>query len=131
MRGASERGSTMFGGVPRRRGLSAMLTVGLWLSICGAFAAEIFPVRSAGERMYELEAARDRFVRAAASREAVATRDAERPATREAERPASVGLAPPAAGVQARVARPALAGPAFATAGTAAARAPAASCSCE
>jgi hypothetical protein len=56
-----------FAGPRSRRGLKDAAVVAAWLTLCAAFVVEILPVRSATDRLYELEAARDRFARSAAT----------------------------------------------------------------
>jgi hypothetical protein len=77
-----------FAPIPRRRGLAAAAVVALWVSLCGAFAVEILPIGSPVDRLYELEAARDRFERAAQARGALAAHDAADSGSRVAGRAA-------------------------------------------
>ena len=71
----------LFSGLPRRRRLSGLLTVGLWLGLCVAFVSDAIPTSSSEDWLYGVEARRDAHARLLAAREA-----AEHPAPARAAR---------------------------------------------
>jgi hypothetical protein len=68
MTSKSEQTTTLFAGLPRRHGLAAAPVLMLCLALATAFAFEV-TLASPQDRLYELEAQRDFYVRAAAARQ--------------------------------------------------------------
>jgi hypothetical protein len=64
----------LFAGLPRRRRLAGIVTIGLWLGLAVAFISDAVPTRSSVDWLYGVEARRDAHARALAARAA-----AERP----------------------------------------------------
>ncbi|WP_041448492.1 hypothetical protein [Anaeromyxobacter sp. Fw109-5] len=71
----------LFAGLPRRRRLAGLVTVGLWLGICVAFVSDAIPTSSSEDWLYGVEARRDAHARVLAQRAA-----AQQPAPRRAAR---------------------------------------------
>jgi hypothetical protein len=72
----------LFAGLPRRRRLAGIVTIGLWLGIVVAFVSDAVPTRSSVDWLYGVEARRDAHARALAARASVE----QPPATRRAAR---------------------------------------------
>jgi len=60
----------LFAGLPRRRRLAGLVTIGLWLGICVAFVSDAVPTRSSEDWLYGVEARRDAHARVLAERAA-------------------------------------------------------------
>jgi len=107
----------LFAGLPRRRRLAGVVTIGIWLGIGVAFVTDAVPTRSSVDWLYGVEARRDaharvlaaRAARAAAAQQAppVARRAARTVPTAERDRPErALVKAPLASHVPAPVATP-------------------------
>ena len=75
----SDNRNVLFAGVPRRRRIGGAMTIAAWLVLCGAFVTDAIPTRSADEWLYDMEATRDGYARALASRDAPVRRAARTP----------------------------------------------------
>jgi hypothetical protein len=109
----TEKQEILFAGLPRRRRLAGVVTIGIWLGIGVAFVTDAVPTRSSVDWLYGVEARRDAHARVLAARAAaqqapVVTRRAARtvPAA-ERDRPErALVKAPLASHVPAPVATP-------------------------
>lgn len=57
----------LFAGLPRRRRLAGIVTIGLWLGLAVAFVSDAVPTRSPADWLYGVEARRDAHARALAA----------------------------------------------------------------
>ncbi|HSD19620.1 MAG TPA: hypothetical protein VLC54_06270 [Anaeromyxobacter sp.] len=74
----------LFAGLPRRRRLAGIVTIGLWLGIVVAFVTDAVPTHSSVDWLYGVEARRDAHARALALRAAAEQPPAARRAARTA-----------------------------------------------
>ena len=72
----------LFAGLPRRRRLAGVVTIGIWLGIGVAFVTDAVPTRSSVDWLYGVEARRDAHARVLAARAAAQ----QAPVTRRAAR---------------------------------------------
>lgn len=82
----------LFAGLPRRRRLAGVVTIGLWLGLAVAFVTDAVPTRSSVDWLYGVEARRDAHARvlaarAAAAQQAPVARRAARTVPLERDRP--------------------------------------------
>jgi hypothetical protein len=76
------RQEILFAGLPRRRRLAGVVTIGIWLGIGVAFVTDAVPTRSSVDWLYGVEARRDAHARVLAARAAAQ----QAPVTRRAAR---------------------------------------------
>jgi len=81
---ANVKQDVLFAGLPRRRRLGGIVTIGLWLGIAVAFVSDAVPTRSSVDWLYGVEARRDAHARALAARAAAEQPPVARRAARSA-----------------------------------------------